>query len=543
MRNRTRRFPQATTTGSLVQLAAALVWLPMAWIIARTLGQLAADAGTAAVLPAALAVLALGLLRAGLEALGTRMVFRAARAEVGQLRRRALAALAARDPLDPGRAASGAAASVVAEQAEAVLPWLHRYRPIQLKVVTVPFVLLLAVASISWAAALILLVAAPLIPVFMALVGIRAKAASEAQLAELGTMNAVLMDRLRGLSTIRALDAVDITAERLRGSAESVRRRTMAVLRIAFLSSAVLELFSALGVAMVAVYVGFHLLGDLNFGAWGGRMGLAEGLFVLLLAPAFFEPLRELAAVWHDRAAGEAAHDALMALGMAPAADPAPAPAPSPAEATISGPPSLSLQGLSFTHPASGRGIPAGFGLEVAPGERVALFGPSGSGKSTLLALIAGLALPDGGRIIIGGTPLDASTRADLRRRIAWIGHRPHMIASSLMANVRFGREVDAGPPLARLLPGVDPARQVGEAGFGLSGGEAVRLAIARAIADPAADIVLADEPTAHLDGETAARVRAALIEATAGRTLVVATHDPDLAAALDRVIRLEGAA
>ncbi|WP_372088548.1 thiol reductant ABC exporter subunit CydD (plasmid) [Tistrella mobilis] len=543
MRNRTRRFPQATTTGSLVQLAAALVWLPMAWIIARTLGQLAADAGTAAVLPAALAVLALGLLRAGLEALGTRMVFRAARAEVGQLRRRALAALAARDPLDPGRAASGAAASVVAEQAEAVLPWLHRYRPIQLKVVTVPFVLLLAVASISWAAALILLVAAPLIPVFMALVGIRAKAASEAQLAELGTMNAVLMDRLRGLSTIRALDAVDITAERLRGSAESVRRRTMAVLRIAFLSSAVLELFSALGVAMVAVYVGFHLLGDLNFGAWGGRMGLAEGLFVLLLAPAFFEPLRELAAVWHDRAAGEAAHDALMALGAAPAPDPAPAPAPSPAEATISGPPSLSLQGLSFTHPASGRGIPQGFSLEVAPGERVALFGPSGSGKSTLLALIAGLALPDGGRIIIGGTPLDASTRADLRRRIAWIGHRPHMIAGGLMANVRFGREVEAGPPLARLLPGVDPARQVGEAGFGLSGGEAVRLAIARAIADPAADIVLADEPTAHLDGETAARVRAALIEATAGRTLVVATHDPDLAAALDRVIRLEGAA
>lgn len=538
MRNRTRHFPRATTTGSLVQLAATLVWLPMAWIIARTLGQLADDAGTAAVLPAALAVLALGLLRAGLEALGTRMVFRAARAEVGRLRRRALAALAARDPLDPERAASGAAASVVAEQAEAVLPWLHRYRPVQLKVVAVPIVLLVAVGSLSWAAALILLVAAPLIPVFMALVGIRAKAASEAQLAELGTMNAVLMDRLRGLATIRALDAVDITAERLRGSAESVRRRTMAVLRIAFLSSAVLELFSALGVAMVAVYVGFHLLGDLSFGAWGGRMGLAQGLFVLLLAPAFFEPLRELAAVWHDRAAGEAAHDALTALGAAPAATDQ-----APEVVDLSGPPSLSLQGLSFTHPASGRGIPQGFGLEVAPGERVALFGPSGCGKSTLLALIAGLALPDGGRIIIGGTPIDASTRADLRRRIAWIGHRPHMIAGSLMANVRFGRAVDAGPPLARLLPGVDPARQVGEAGFGLSGGEAVRLAIARAIADPAADIVLADEPTAHLDGDTAARVRAALIEATAGRTLVVATHDPDLAAALDRVIRLEGAA
>lgn len=535
MRNRTRHSPRATTTGSLVQLAAALVWLPMAWIIADALGRLAMDAETAVVMPAAIAVLALGLLRAGLEALGSRMAFRAARAEVGRLRRRALAALAARDPLDPDRAASGAAASVVAEQAEAVLPWLHRYQPVQLKVVTVPFVLLAAVASVSWAAALILVVAAPLIPLFMALVGIRAKAASEAQLAELGTMNAVLMDRLRGLATIRALDAVDVTARRLRVAAEGVRQRTMAVLRIAFLSSAVLELFSALGVAMVAVYVGFHLLGDLSFGAWGGRMGLAQGLFVLLLAPAFFEPLRELAAVWHDRASGEAAHDALTALGAAPAATDR-----APGVVDLSRAPALSLWDLTFAHPASGRGIPAGFSLEVAPGERVALFGPSGSGKSTLLALIAGLALPDGGRIAIGGTPLDASTRADLRRRIAWIGHRPHMIAGSLAANVRFGRDLAAGPPLARLLPGVDPARQVGEAGFGLSGGEAVRLAIARAIADPAADIVLADEPTAHLDGDTAARVRAALIEATAGRTLVVATHDPDLAAALDRVIRLE---
>ncbi|WP_372052842.1 thiol reductant ABC exporter subunit CydD (plasmid) [Tistrella mobilis] len=535
MRNRTRHSPRATTTGSLVQLAAALVWLPMAWIIADALGRLAMDAETAVVMPAAIAVLALGLLRAGLEALGSRMVFRAARAEVGRLRRRALAALAARDPLDPDRAASGAAASVVAEQAEAVLPWLHRYQPVQLKVVTVPFVLLAAVASVSWAAALILLVAAPLIPLFMALVGIRAKAASEAQLAELGTMNAVLMDRLRGLATIRALDAVDVTARRLRVAAEGVRQRTMAVLRIAFLSSAVLELFSALGVAMVAVYVGFHLLGDLSFGAWGGRMGLAQGLFVLLLAPAFFEPLRELAAVWHDRASGEAAHDALTALGAAPAATDR-----APGVVDLSRAPALSLWDLTFAHPASGRGIPAGFSLEVAPGERVALFGPSGSGKSTLLALIAGLALPDGGRITIGGTPLDASTRVDLRRRIAWIGHRPHMIAGNLAANVRFGRDLAAGPPLARLLPGVDPARQVGEAGFGLSGGEAVRLAIARAIADPAADIVLADEPTAHLDGDTAARVRAALIEATAGRTLVVATHDPDLAAALDRVIRLE---
>ncbi|MES2533856.1 MAG: ABC transporter transmembrane domain-containing protein, partial [Pseudomonadota bacterium] len=134
---------------------------------------------------------------------------------------------------------------------------------------------------------------------------------SEAQMVEMGGMNAFLLDRLRGLATLRALGAVDATAERLGDAAQSLRQRTMAVLRIAFLSSAVLELFSALGVAMVAAYVGFHLLGTLPFGAWGHRLSLGEGLFVLLLAPAFFEPLRELSAVWHDRAAGEAALEAL----------------------------------------------------------------------------------------------------------------------------------------------------------------------------------------------------------------------------------------
>src|SRR6478752_4170039 len=131
----------------------------------------------------------------------------------------------------------------------------------------------------------------------------------------MGSMNAFLLDRLRGLATLRALDAVDATAQRLGESAQSLRTRTMAVLRIAFLSSAVLELFSALGVAMVAAYVGFHLLGTLDFGTWGEQLNLGQGLFILLLAPAFFEPLRDLAAVWHDRAAGEAALNGLKQLG------------------------------------------------------------------------------------------------------------------------------------------------------------------------------------------------------------------------------------
>ena len=160
-------------------------------------------------------------------------------------KRQAVTALASRSPLDTRRTPSGQAASVLAEQAEAVLPYLVRYLPVQQRVMVLPVIIAVAVAWQSWVAALVLVLAAPLIPVFMALVGWRAKAASEAQLVEMGGMNAFLLDRLRGLTTLRALDAVGLAGARLNDSAQSLRRRTMSVLRIAFLSSAVLELFSA----------------------------------------------------------------------------------------------------------------------------------------------------------------------------------------------------------------------------------------------------------------------------------------------------------
>ncbi|MBF9267042.1 ABC transporter transmembrane domain-containing protein, partial [Paracidovorax cattleyae] len=248
------------------------------------------------------------------EAWGGRRVFAASRRCISQLREQACAALAGRSPLDRGRPASGLAANAVAEQADALLPWLLRYETARWRVMAVPPVMALAVAGVSWAAALILVAAAPLIPAAMALIGWRAQAASAEQLQALGGMNGFLLDRLRGLSTLRALGAVDATALRLRASAEDLRQRTMRVLRIAFLSSASLELFSALAVAFVAVYVGFHLLGQIGMGSWGRPLGLGQGLFILLLAPAFFEPLRDLSAAWHDRAAGRAALEALAAL-------------------------------------------------------------------------------------------------------------------------------------------------------------------------------------------------------------------------------------
>lgn len=527
---------------AMVQGAAALAWLPQAALLAWAVQGMVAGAGwRAAVMPAAL-VLALGVLRALAEAWGARTMAAAARRHLSALRAGAVAALARRSPLDRERARSGQAASVLAEQAEAVVPYLVRFQPARWKAVLAPLAILAAIAPLSWIAALVLLVAAPLIPLFMALVGMGAQAASRAHMVELGGMNAFLLDRLRGLATLRALGAVDATAIRLADTAQALRRRTMAVLRIAFLSSAVLELFSALGVAMVAVYIGFSLLGTLDFGAWGAQLTLAHGLFILLLAPAFFEPLRELAAVWHDKAAGEAglaglrelAAEGVMMTGAVAAAGAAPANAP----------PAVEVRSLRLAH-AGEPPLFDDFSLTVRCGEHVALLGASGAGKTTLLALLAGLLPADGGAIRIGGVELAEESAATLRRRMAWMGQRPHVFTASVADNITLGRPLDASLAVSAALQRAGlgavaqarPGVMLADGGHGLSGGEAVRLALARVAVWPHADLLLVDEPTAHLDSETAARVTDALLSLAKGKTMLVATHDPVLAARLHRAV------
>jgi ATP-binding cassette subfamily C protein CydD len=534
--------------GSLLQVFASLLWLPQAGLLAYALQRLMDGAGIAAVYLPAVLIFILGLIRSVCDAAGVRRIFKTARAELSLMREQVAASLAARSPLDAARPASGLAASVMAEQAEAVIPYLTRYRPARLRTMIVPLAILIVVTPLSWIAALVLLVAAPLIPVFMALVGWRAKAASEAQMVEMGGMNAFLLDRLRGLATLRTLGAIEATALRLHASAQALRMRTMAVLRIAFLSSAVLELFAALGVAMVAVYIGFHLLGQLEYGAWGTRLTLGQGVFILLLSPAFFEPLRELSAVWHDRAAGEAALDALDNLTADGLLLPDAATASNTAAATARVAPTVLIQQLSFAHQGSSTSVFDRLDLQIAAGERVAIMAASGGGKSSLLALIAGLLPLAHGSITIDDVPLSASSVRGLRKRMAWIGQKPHIFAGSVHANVALRRDgVSATDVAAALkfaeLEGVAQARPgiaLGEGGGGLSGGESVRLALARAAADAHADLLLVDEPTAHLDQATAQQVTEALLQLAQGKTMIVATHDPVLAARMDRVILLQ---
>lgn len=533
--------------GSLMQSAASLIWLPQAGLLAYSVQKLANEGRFEDVTLPAIAVLMLGIMRALFDMLGSRTIFRTARHATTRLREQACAALAGRSPLDVHKQPSGMAASIVAEQTEAVLPFLLRFQPVQYKLSIIPIAILLCVGWFSWLAALILMVAAPLIPIFMALIGYRAQKASEAQMIEVGSMNAFLLDRLRGLTSIRSLDAVDITASRFRSSAESLKKRTMAVLRIAFLSSAVLELFSALGIAMVAVYIGFHLLGQIPYGAWGAKLTLGQGLFILLLAPAFFEPLQELSSAWHDRASGKAAIAALDRLSE----DRTPllgalSPTPDLSQPSSS-PPSVSLADIRFRYGSASKFVFENFSLSIRPGEKLALLGPSGSGKSTLLAMISGLTPATSGTIRIGDAALDDDTAAQLRQRMAWVGQKPHIFAGTLRSNITLGRSGIGQREIRNALQSAsldNVARShpgsVGEGGFGLSGGETLRLALARAMVSRQADIILADEPTAHLDSTTAREVADALLVLSQDKTLIVATHDEAFAAHMDRIVRLE---
>lgn len=569
----------------LIHALSPLLWIPQAALLALGVARLQSGAGLAGVVWPAAGIVVAGLLRAWLDAWSSTRMFESARERLSLWRERAITSLSARSPLDRSRLHAGTAASVLAEQAEAILPWLTRYHGAMWRVRLMPLVILLPVAWYSWAAAAVLITAAPLIPLFMVLVGWRARAASEAQWLQMSSMNAFLLDRLRGLPTLRALGSVQATARRLRASAEDLRQRTMKVLRIAFLSSAVLELFSALGVAMVAAYVGFHVLGYLEFGAWGGRLTLGEGLFILLLAPSFFEPLRELAAVWHDRAAGVAAMDALERLtgnglplldettNVRPGAGGAAADSLSSANHDQSAPgavkpasvkaasvkpastdpaspqrpaPGVRLTDLGFAFPDE-KPVFQGFSLAVRLGEHVALVGGSGTGKTVLMSLLAGLLVPTSGRIEIDGQTLAPDTVGALRERMAWMGQRAHVFAAPVRDNIALGRpsvddeRVRQAITQARLdtVAQAHPGISLGEGGTGLSGGEAARLALARLMAAPATDLLLADEPTAHLDSETADQVAESLVTLARGRTLIVATHDPRLAARMDRIVQL----
>lgn len=509
--------------------AAAIAWAVSGWV--------EGEVEPAHTLGAALAFLLAGLVRAILDHRAGALLFRAADATIARER----AAMIRREARATAGIGSAAVASLVVQKLPLLHPWITRYHVAMMRVSVLPLVLLALSFSLSWVVGLTLLVAGPLIPVFMALVGMAAEEASRRQMDEIGSMNDMLMDRLSALTDIRLLGASERATVDFAVRAEALRVRTMAVLRIAFLSSTVLELFSAIGVALVAVFVGFTLLGEIGFGSWGSPLTLGEGLFLLLIAPEFFQPLRDLSAAWHDRAAGYAVVADLDALD---AAERASMVGSGEEAEPLAGAFSLRTEAAVAALPGREVTLPD---IVLGRGDALAIIGPSGAGKTTVLAAIAGLVPLAAGRISVCGSALGSGTADGWRRRIAFVPQRVHF-ADMPLGDWLDPRGTGADPWAALRLADAEGivdrlpeglATRLGETGGGVSGGEARRLMLARAVME-GGDLILADEPTSDLDTETATRIIAALDRVRGeGRAILVATHDPALAAVMDRQVAM----
>ncbi|MEO1039842.1 MAG: thiol reductant ABC exporter subunit CydD [Pseudomonadota bacterium] len=482
--------------------------------------------------------LVFALARAAAQAGETRLGFEAGAKVRAHVRRAAAEALSERGPAFTESQASGELSSALVDAVEKLDGYYARYRPLQPVLIGAPLVILIAAFSASWVVGAVFLVTAPLLPLFMALVGAGAAAASKDQMDVLRRLAGRFNDRLQALETLNAFDAASREGEGLAAAAEDFRQRTMKVLRLAFLSSAVLEFFAALAIAATAVYVGFSLLGELPFDS-GETLSLHTGAFVLILAPEFYLPLRRLSAAYHDRADAEAAAEAL-----APFFDDGDAVPTAGDTAPLQTAPRIRFDQAGSIYADGRRGLEA-LSFEAPAGAITVLWGPSGVGKSTALKLLMGYAPLSQGRVRVDGKVLSAP----LAGRAAWMGQRPRMLHGTLRENIALfdpqmndeaihaAAEAAGVNAFADALPDGLGAR-LGERGHGVSGGQAQRVALARALARDM-KLILMDEPTAHLDGQTAARFIEALQHAAQGRTVLIATHDPALRAIADRVVEL----
>ncbi|WP_342067188.1 thiol reductant ABC exporter subunit CydD [Achromobacter kerstersii] len=529
-------------------LVSGALLVVQAWLLASVLdAAIMRDVPRQELLAPILGIAALMLVRACITWAGERAGADAAERIKRHVRQALFSRMVAKGPYWSRGKASGELASAVVDQVEALDGFFAKYLPAMAAAAMLPVAFSVLLLPVDVVAGLVLLITAPLIPLFMALVGWGAQGASRRHLRAFARLSGFFADRLRGLSTLKLYGRADAEAASVVAASDALRQRTMSVLRIAFLSSAVLEFFAALGVAGVAVYIGLTYLGFLDV-RWS-PLTLQAGLFCLLMAPEVYAPLRQFAAHYHDRATALAAVTQIAVLFDGLPQDEAVAQTRiGRAAASASLGAALALTGLTVTAPGRGVAVLSDAALNLAPGEQVALMGPSGIGKSTLIEAIARLR-PSQGDIRIDGIPLADWDEADLRGRVALIGQKPQLLAGSIADNIRLGCPDAADSDVheaarracvlefAQALPeGLNTP--LGSRGHGLSGGQAQRVALARLfLRDPG--LILLDEPTAHLDDATQSRVLDEILAFAAGRTLLLATHSPAVAARFGRVLRV----
>ncbi|MFD4835951.1 thiol reductant ABC exporter subunit CydD [Achromobacter sp. NPDC058515] len=545
---RSARFP--LILAGAAPLASGALLVVQAWLLASVLDSaIVGQAPRQELLGGIFGIAGLMLLRACISWAGERAGADASERIKRHVRESLFKRLLQKGPYWSRGRASGELASAVVDQVEALDGFFAKYLPAMAAAAMLPVAFSVLLFPVDVIAGLVLLITAPLIPLFMALVGWGAQGASRRHLRAFARLSGFFADRLRGLSTLKLYGRAEAEAASVVAASDALRQRTMSVLRIAFLSSAVLEFFAALGVAGVAVYIGLTYLGFLDL-RWT-PLTLQAGLFCLLMAPEVYAPLRQFAAHYHDRATALAAVTQIAVLfeGLPQdAAEGEGVDGRAPAQAGRGA--DVAIADLRVDAPGRGQAVLADASLALAPGEHVALMGPSGIGKSTLIEAIARLR-PALGEIRIDGLPLAEWSEAALRRRVALIGQKPQLLAGSIADNIRLGCPAASDSQVleaarracvlefsAALPQGLDTP--LGSRGHGLSGGQAQRVALARLfLRDPG--LILLDEPTAHLDEATQGRVLDEILQFAAGRTLLLATHAPAVAERFPRVVRVAG--
>lgn len=520
-----------------IGLTSGLLLIAQAWLLANVVNAVVfAQATLADVMPWLWGMLAIFLLRAGLAWASEQAAFHAAVQVKLAIRAQLYQRVQQLGPAWLTGERSGDLLNTLSDGVEALEAYYARYIPAMSLMALVPLAILVVVFANDWLSAVVMLVTAPLIPVFMILIGKGTEKRNQQQWRQLARMSAHFLDVIQGLTTLKLFNASRREAQVVAQIADQYRQSTMSVLRIAFLSSFVLEFFATVSIAIVAVLIGFRLF-------WG-EMHFLYGFFVLLLAPEFYLPLRNMGTQYHARMAAIGAAEKMVAILEEQGRE----------EREVMWVPELCthplvLQNLSFTYP-DGRTALSDLSLDIQPGETLALVGASGAGKTTLINLLMGFLQPQSGQILIGDTPLTAIAPEAWRRQLAWLPQKPQLFPGTVADNIRLGnptatlaqvqaaaRQAYADEFIVKLPQGYDTL--IGEAGQGLSGGQVQRIALARAFLKDA-PLVILDEATASLDRDSEDWVQAGIERLAQGRTLVMIAHRLRTVQTADRIVVLD---
>ena len=521
-----------------VGLIDAPLLIAQAWLLALIINAVAIDGqGLAAVMPWLWRLLGVFAARVLTGILRDGLAFEGAARIKHRLRDALFEHCIALGPDWARGARSGTISHLLADATEAMDRYYRDYLPQMMLAAMLPVVLLLVIFPNDWVSGLILLVTAPLVPLFMVLIGKGTEALNQRQWRRLARLSAHFFDAIEGLTTLKLFGASRRELGAVAALSEGYRRETLAVLRLAFVSSLILEFLTTLGIAMVAVYIGFRL--------YYGEMAFWPGLFVLLLAPEFYRPLRDMGAQYHARMEAIGAAEGLIEVFARQGPEDT---ASRAAAEAISRPERIECRDLAFAY-ADGAPVFSGVDLALRRGKRIALVGPSGAGKTTLAHLLLGFLRPQAGTIGVDGVDLASLARGVWLQQVAWVPQRPTLFHGTLADNIRLGRveadhaavaraarQANADAFIQALPDGYETV--IGDRGQGLSGGQIQRIALARAFLKDAALVVL-DEPSASLDPASEAAITDAVARLAADRMLLIIAHRLDTVREADEILLL----